>query len=254
MTYTVLEQCDHQLFELTRRRAIALTFSPAKPEGLSHLPNSQPSACSFWKFASEGHVFYADASEHFGCLIGAYVLGAEFLASQYTELAELTSEMVKLSYLKPREAAEIPRCIGPLRYVIYAPLGLSPAPPHLVLVRGNMRHLMLLTEAACSAGFPTGAPAMGRPACAMVPESLASGQVILSLGCVGNRIYTGLEDQEGYLAIPGNTLELICHELNTIRNANEQLTQFHASRQAQFHDRMAYAEDHEEASAVHTFL
>ena len=74
---------------------------------------------------------------------------------------------------------------------------------------------------------------MGRPACAMIPQSIASGQVLLSLGCIGNRVYTGLSDQEGYLAIPGAALEATCAQLATILKANEALEQFHRQRKVE---------------------
>jgi uncharacterized protein (DUF169 family) len=72
-----------------------------------------------------------------------------------------------------------------------------------------------------------------RPACAMVPECLAQGQVVLSLGCIGS-VYTGLDDRKGYIAIPGTALEAVCERLKTVLNANAALAQFHHQRKMQF--------------------
>jgi uncharacterized protein (DUF169 family) len=228
-----LTMWDRQLYELTNTHAVALTFSRVRPTGISHELTPQPAACSFWKLTAEGHVFYAEAPDHFGCVVGAYAFGAEMSEAQVAEFAELTSTMVKLSYIRAQEVAEIPRRANPLRFVIYAPLHLSSLLPDVILVRGNVRQLMLLTEAARAAGFLKSSPVMGRPACAMVPESLASGQVVLSLGCTGNRVYTDLGSHEGYLAIPGNALGSVCAGLTTIRRANEVLEQFHSQRREQ---------------------
>jgi uncharacterized protein (DUF169 family) len=233
MTNNLLNQWDHQLYELTKTCAVAVTFTDARPTDLPRQVIPQPSGCSFWKLAAEGKAFYTEAPDHSGCLVGAYALGAELSQSQTAELVELTSTMVELSYVKAQEVGELPRRSNRLRFVIYAPLSQSPSFPDLVLVRGNMWHLMLLTEAARAAGFLRGAPAMGRPACAIIPESLASGQAVLSLGCIGNRVYTGLGDHEGYCAIPGKALEFVCGSLSTILEANKILEQFHRERQGQ---------------------
>ncbi len=230
----MLEIWDKQLFDLTHSRAVALTFSDIRPEGLPHENLPQPSACAFWKLAAEGKIFYAEASDHFGCAIGAYTLGAELTEVQQQELQGLVATMVDLSYLKAQEVLELPRRANPLRFAIYAPLGLSPTLPDVVLVRANARQLMLLTEAARAAGCLRNSASMGRPACGIVPESAASGQVVLSLACVGNRVYTGLDDQESYIALPGSVLEAICGRLGAILKANEALAAFHAERQNQF--------------------
>jgi uncharacterized protein (DUF169 family) len=228
-----LAMWDRQLYELTNTHAIALTFTPMKPIGVFHELNAQPAACSFWKLAAEERAFYTEASDHFGCAVGAYTLGAELPEAKAAELTELTSTMINLSYIKAEDVAEISHRTDPLHFVIYAPLHLSPLHPDVVLVRGNAQQLMLLTEAARAAGFLKNSPAMGRPACAMLPLSLASGQVVLSLGCIGNRVYTDLGSHEGYLAIPGNALASVCSGLKTISQANQVLEQFHNQRRSQ---------------------
>jgi len=75
---------------------------------------------------------------------------------------------------------------------------------------------------------------MGRPVCSVIPESLASGQVVLSLGSIGNWVYTNLGHQECYSAIPGAVLEGVCAELSTILDANEGLADFHRTRRKEF--------------------
>ena len=48
-------------------------------------------------------------------------------------------------------------------------------------------------------------PLLGRPTCMALPAAMAHGSVISS-GCIGNRVYTGLGDDELYLMIPGPRL------------------------------------------------
>jgi uncharacterized protein (DUF169 family) len=230
----VLERCERRLLGVTNTRAVALTFSDVPPPGLAHEPEARPSGCTFWKLANEGRVFYTEAADHFGCAVGAYTHGSELPDAQAHELSGLVSTMVSLSYLQQEEVAQIPRRTAPLRYVSYTPLDMSPGLPDVVLVRGNARQLMLLTEAARAAGRLENSRTMGRPACAMVPASIASGNVVVSLGCVGNRVYTDLEDEDGYLAIPGSALEAVCDQLEVIVRANHALAQFHWQRRAHF--------------------
>ena len=71
---------------------------------------------------------------------------------------------------------------------------------------------------------------MGRPTCAVLPEALQSELTATSFGCIGNRVYTGLGEDEGYYAIPGSKVEAVVGRLATIAEANRQLETFHLAR------------------------
>jgi hypothetical protein len=64
-----------------------------------------------------------------------------------------------------------------------------------------------------------------------IPAALSSG-LASSLGCVGNRIYTGLADEEFYSVIRADKLAPLAQEMSTITAANVMLTQYHRDRQA----------------------
>jgi hypothetical protein len=64
-----------------------------------------------------------------------------------------------------------------------------------------------------------------------IPAALASG-MSSSLGCVGNRIYTALGDEEFYSVVRGDKLSAIVGEIRTITAANVMLTQYHRDRQS----------------------
>jgi len=68
---------------------------------------------------------------------------------------------------------------------------------------------------------------MGRPACSMIPATIQNGSVWTSLGCIGNRVYTGLQDDELYLTIPGNRVDAFVAKLEVVANANQVLTGYH---------------------------
>jgi len=70
---------------------------------------------------------------------------------------------------------------------------------------------------------------LGRPTCMAIPAALAQGTVA-STGCIGNRIYTGLSENELYVAVPGKDLERIAAEMDTILVANFKLADYHRDR------------------------
>ncbi len=49
---------------------------------------------------------------------------------------------------------------------------------------------------------------------------------VTSLGCIGNRIYTGLGEGELYLVVPGAKLESVSEALGVIATANITLEEF----------------------------
>ena len=91
---------------------------------------------------------------------------------------------------------------------------------------------MLLSEAARAVGAFEGGTAMGRPACAMLPHALISASSVASVGCIGNRVYTELGDNEMYLAVPAKSLAALIDKLDTIVTANVELEKFHRQRKA----------------------
>jgi uncharacterized protein (DUF169 family) len=233
MEATRLELWDRQLQGLTGTQPVGIAFVGKAPSGVARRSSAQPSGCSFWRVAAGGEVFYTESVDHLGCAVGAYTHGVDLPPENMQELSSLVGEMVKLRYLKEEEVAQIPRRPTPFQFAVYSPLGRSPVSPDVVLVWGSARPLMLLAEAGRAAGFMNMGVAMGRPACAMVPQAAASGEVVLSLGCVGNRVYTEIRDDQSYLAIAGRSLAGTMEQLDVIVNANEALEGFHSKRRAE---------------------
>ena len=223
---------QHVLAELLHLATppVAIAFVDAPPAGVSRVSDSEPAGCGYWRRAAQGDVFFTVADDHKGCPVGAHTHHVPLTPSEQDELMGLVKTMVDLSYLKMEDVPKIPRRSTPLQVAVYAPLAQAPVPPDVVLVRGNARQLMLLAEAAESAGVAGAGPTMGRPTCAVVPESINAIRTAASFGCVGNRVYTGATDAEAYFAIPGQHLAAIEKSLATIVRANEALERFHQSR------------------------
>jgi uncharacterized protein (DUF169 family) len=72
---------------------------------------------------------------------------------------------------------------------------------------------------------------LGRPTCMVVPAALAHG-VVASTGCIGNRVYTGLDESDLYVAVPGRDLQKMAGEIATTM-ANNTLLMYHQDRKRQ---------------------
>ncbi len=162
--------------------------------------------------------------------MGAFTQGVPQNEAQQQELMGLVGTMVELKYLKMEEVPSIPRRPAPFAVAAYAPLDRAGFTPDVVIVRGTPRQLMLVAEAARAAGVFDTASIMGRPACAMIPYTAEHGTGVASFGCIGNRVYTALGDDDLYVTIPGAGLAATLAQLQTIIDANHALEQFHKAR------------------------
>ena len=209
---------------------VAVAFSDAPPAGLSRIESPAVSGCTYWKLAAEGRAFYTEAEDHFGCPVGAHTHNAVMPAEKRQELEGMVGTMVQLEYIRMEEIPQIPQRRRPMAIASYAPLEGVTFRPDAVLVRGNARAIMLLAEAASAAGAPVHGGVMGRPTCAFIPVTVDEGQAAASAGCIGNRVYTGLGDDDMYFSIPGRQLEAVVAKLETVVSANRGLERFHRER------------------------
>jgi len=212
-------------------RPVAVAFSDLPPAGLQRIDAPAVSGCTYWKLAADGRAFYTEAEDHFGCPVGAHTHHVSLTAEKQQELNAMVGTMVQLEYIRIEEIPQIPQRRAPLRIASYAPLDAATFPPQAVLVRGKPRAIMLLAEAAAAAGAPVHGGVMGRPTCAFIPVTTDHGRAAASAGCIGNRVYTGLGDDEMYFSIPGEQLGAVVEKLDTIVRANRELETFHRNRQ-----------------------
>ncbi len=209
---------------------VGIAFRPTPPSHVRRIETPSPAGCAYWRLAAEGEVFYTEASDHYSCPIGAHTHGIDLPAPVANELTGLVRKMVGMEYITMQEVQELPRRPGAFGVAIYAPLDDLPCEADVVLVRGTAKQLMLLAEASQSAGIASSGATRGRPTCAILPHAMQSGQTDASFGCIGNRVYTGLRDEESYYAIPGMNLGEVVTRLSTVIQANQQLELLHRSR------------------------
>ena len=213
------------------RRPVAVTFLDSAPEGVTKFAGSEPSGCSFWRLAAEGRTFYTVPSDHFNCAVGSYTHNIDLSPERAAETTQTLELMFRVNYLRPEEVAGIPRLPQAPVAVLYSALADTPVLPSVILFACRPASAMLLQEATLRAGKPGALPPLGRPTCMALPAALAHGTVT-SLGCIGNRVYTGLSDDDLYVAIPGADLPEVADALEVITSANAELNAYARDRRA----------------------
>ncbi|HTP67824.1 MAG TPA: DUF169 domain-containing protein [Dongiaceae bacterium] len=216
----------------TGRHPVAVTFLDAPPPGVQKFDGTEPSGCSFWRLAATGRTFYTVPENHFNCAVGAYTHNISLSPDREKETEQTLKMMFDLGYVKPEEVPQIPRLSKPPKAILYSPLADAASVPDVVLFAVKPAAAMLLHEAANRAGIGVGVAALGRPTCMALPASLQHG-AITSLGCIGNRVYTGLAEDEMYVVIRGAVLERVADALATITAANAALRSYASDRRAQ---------------------
>lgn len=209
---------------------LAVTFCDEPPRGVPRVQQTGPAGCSYWKLAAQGQVFYTTAEDHHNCPIGAYTHGIELPPERNNELDEMIGIMCELDYLKKEEVPRIPRRTERFGVAVYAPWSQTPCKPDIIMVQGDAKQIMLLSEAMHAEEVGDRGEAMGRPTCAIIPATLHSGRATISFGCIGNRVYNELDDDQLYASLPAEKSHDVVERLEKIVHANRELERFHLKR------------------------
>lgn len=227
--YQALEAKFHEILDL-KQRPVAVAFRDEIPAKTEKFSGSEPAGCAFWRLAAAGRTFSTVPSDHYNCPIGSHTHNIPLPADRANDLPAVLETMVDIGYLKMEEVPDIPVLPETPKNIVFAPLGDTQADPDVVLIVARASKLMMLEEAAVRAGASAKMPLLARPTCMAIPAAMAHGMVT-SAGCIGNRIYTRIGDDEMYAAVPGRALESIARELETVAAANQMLAQYHRERQ-----------------------
>ena len=219
-----------------KKPPIAIGFFEEAPEGLEQWKEGAVAAgCVFWKIAQAGKSFFTLASDHFNCPVGAHTHHIPLPVERASELEQTVGFMVSNKYLEMSEVAGIPTLNDTPKVIAYAPIADATFAPDVVLVSATPAQAMMLYEAALSAGVGNALThTLGRPACAVLPLALNQNSTSISLGCKGNRTYTGLQDEEMYVATPGEHWKAVEEKLIEKLTANEAIGAYHAGRKELF--------------------
>jgi uncharacterized protein (DUF169 family) len=226
--YSILEIRLRERLDLSRR-PVAVIFRENPPAGVPKFAGSEPSGCSFWQLAAGGMTFYTVPSDHCNCAVGSYTHNFSLSPERAEELERAFSRITSSGYVKMEEIPSIPRLKQAPNAVIYSPLGDTPADPDLVIFVARPMQAMILQEAALRIGIGLQLSLLGRPTCMSLPAAVTQGMVT-SAGCLGNRIYTGLGDDELYVIVPGRFLQKLTDSVQEIAESNAKLAEYHRER------------------------
>ena len=208
--------------------AVCLTDQP--PKGLPGPSEAAPAGCSFWEKGAQG-AFVTSAKDHSNCAVGMYTHHMPLeTPSQQEDLNTCLKVFGDLGYVRSEDIPAIPVLKEEAQYVTYAPLASTPVPPSTVLLFADSRQSLAITEAVqqVEPGVP---PALGRPACAVIPQAINTGKPALSLGCCGARAYLDvLTDDFALWALPGARIGDYAARIKVLADANQILTKFHQLR------------------------
>jgi uncharacterized protein (DUF169 family) len=211
---------------------VAICFTDTVPIGMSAPLNRAPAGCRFWEDATTGS-FTTSAADHALCAIGVYTHNLEPSPAQQADLMDAIKVFGDLGYVRQEDLALIPVLQSRPAHVIYSPLAATPLPPDVVLLFADAAQALILSEATQQVEG-VNAPAMGRPACAVVPQVMNTGRAAMSLGCCGARAYLSLlTDSISLFAFPGARIEAYEERIVALATANAALSKFHQIRRQQ---------------------
>ena len=209
---------------------IAITLTDTIPDGVVSYGDRTPAGCTFWQTAAKG-AFATEARDHEGCAIGVHTHNLAGRSDSHAgELRASLEIMGQLGYVREEDIPGIPTMQNPVRHVIYAPLAEAPLFPDVVMLFADARRGLVIAEAVQQVE-PELPPALGRPACAVVPHAINTGRAAMSLGCCGARAYLdAMTDDVALWALPGSHLEQYAERITALAEANTLLGKFHSQR------------------------
>jgi uncharacterized protein (DUF169 family) len=208
---------------------VAVCFSDSIPEGVGGHDGNVAAGCRFWQDAATAS-FATSASDHSLCAIGVYTHNLQSSPAQQIDLMDALKVFGDLTYVRQEDIAAIPVLKSQPKYIIYSPLAATRNRPDVVVLFVDANQSLIVSEATQQIENQS-APAMGRPACAAIPQVFNTGRAAMSLGCCGARAYLDvLTDDIAIFAIPGAKLAAYAERIEALSKANTVLSKFHQIR------------------------
>ncbi len=195
---------------------VAISFVETPPQGVRKNEESVAAGCVFW-IRGFKDTFYTDQRDHANCNIGSFTHG--FLPPEKVSLDACMDIALfdKTGYFPASEFGGVSRMSEAPNFVAYGPLHKISFEPDVVLMVCNPQQAMLVGEAAGNARL------MGAPTCAAIPMAYNDHQVGISLGCVTNRIRTGIKPSEMIVTVPREELAAFTERLRKRAKANNEV-------------------------------
>lgn len=226
--YAELAYALHQSLQL-HQPPVAVSFADSVPAGIGEYTGRVPAGCRFWQDALQA-TFATSAADHEMCAIGVYTHNLQPSAQQQTDLLDALKIFEQLGYVRKEDLPLIPVLASRPKFVAYGPLADTCVKPDVVLLFVNAGQSLILSEAAQQVEGNY-APAMGRPACGVIPQVMNTDRAAFSGGCCGARAYLDvLTEDVALFAIPGTKIEAYVQRIEALAGANAVLSKFHHQR------------------------
>ncbi len=215
---------------------IAIGFLPAVPDHIEAWDGGPvPAGCAFWRQAQEGRTLYTLHSDHYNCAIGAHTHNIPLPADRAGELTGTVGFMVENGYIILDEVPGIPMLPSSPAAIVYGPAEDASFEASVVLIAAEPANAMLLYEAALQVAAGTALmPSLGRPGCAVLPLTVNQNKAAISLGCAGNRTFTGIPASEMYVCIPGGLWTAVVEKIAKVINSNRSMQAHYDGHKAKF--------------------
>jgi uncharacterized protein (DUF169 family) len=219
-----------------RRIPIKIGFLDAPPAGLPRWADGPvPAGCSFWDHAMEGHSFYTLPAEHWNCAIGSYTHNLALPPERAGELDATIAFMLETRYLERAELPGIPVLDAAPAAVAYAPVSSDLFAGDVVMMVATPAQMTLIYEAALKADIAQAAThTFSRPSCAVLPLSRKTQGLSLSFGCRGNRTFTGVHEDEMYVALPAAKWGDFLDRVIEVQRSNLTMANYYQAHRAKF--------------------
>lgn len=215
-----------------RQPPVAICFTDIVPSGVTPHEGRVPAGCRFWQDAAR-RSFVTSAEHHDLCAIGVYTHNLQPSVGQQIDLNDALQVLGSMEYVRQEDLHAIPVLQWRPKHVVYAPLAETPLPPAVVVLFVDAGEALILSEATQQVENQN-PPAMGRPACGVVPQVMNTGRAALSLGCCGARAYLDvLTPEVAIFAIPGAKLDQYVRRIEILARANTMLAKFHGMRRCE---------------------
>ena len=193
------------------------------PEGVEQITGTMPHCQMVNKARKEGLVFYS-LSENHSCMGGSWALGLREI-TKTLKTGEFYYKLGKFDSWAAckRTIDRIPHVeSGATHAIAYAPLEKTPFDPSVVLIVTKPKAMLKLAQ--CNlyhlGGRVTCNFAGIQSVCADASSQVyLTGSMNYSLGCDGSRKYSGIEDGEMVMGIPGEILQDIAAALPVVTGA-----------------------------------
>ncbi len=204
--------------------AVKLAKSPEGiPEGVGPIEETVRHCQMVSRARLDGEIFYATGDKHV-CMGGGWALGLKELTKSlrsgefYYKLGKFESWAACM-----RTIQQVPHVPELETYAtVYAPLEKTPFDPHVVIIVGAPRAMLKLAQATLyQLGGRIESTMSGiQSVCAdATAQPYLTGRVNYSLGCDGSRRFSGIEDDELVMGIPGEILPEFVRALTIVTGA-----------------------------------